>query len=160
MFSCATEQDYRMEDLDNILSGDEVKTCDNSAASDLYFCEQKANCSNNVEHPKMDPNLMDMNTYAASASFVLIGTLFTLVSGIFSFYNVCHTPVELIWGAHGLVLWNSVASTCYFLVLCLYGAEFSKRLSYGAPISDLARPKVDSYQWKSNDDIKLGYPYA
>ena len=88
MFSCASDQDYRMEDLDNILSGED-KICDNSAASDLYFCERKASCSNNVEHPKIDPNLMHMNTYAASASFVLIGALFTVVSGIFSFYNVC-----------------------------------------------------------------------
>ena len=160
MFSCANDKDYRTNDLENILSSN--SSCDNSAASDLHFCEQKANCTNNAQtQSKTDPDdaLMHMNTYAASVSFILIGAIFTVVSGIFSFYNVCHTPVELIWGVHGLLLWNGLCSFCYFVVLCTYGAEFNQRLSSGAPISDLARPKVDIYRWTTKEN-KLGYPYA
>ena len=157
LLSCGDSKDDRSEDLQNLLS---QKPCDNKASSDLQFCEKNVNCTKTPDvNFQAENGLMRYGTYVSSILFLVLGCIFTVISGIFSFVNVCHTPIELIYGAHGLILWNAIASLSYFLVICIFGGEFGQRLSNGAPISDLARPKAQEYLWQS-DSEKLGYSYA
>ena len=103
---------------------------------------------------------MTRGPYIAVVFFLVLGLLFTCTAGIFSFVNVAHTPIELIYGTHGLVIWNAIASLCYFLVLCIYGGLFDQKLSKIAPISDLIRPSsTEDQKWNSEGLANLGYAY-
>ena len=110
MYSCGKSEKDRKDDISNILSN---KTCDNTAASDIYFCDDKSagNCSE-VSNLDYDPgsHLMKYGTYISTIFFLSLGLLFTIVAQIFSVLNVCHTPIDLIYGTHGLVAWNAFAS--------------------------------------------------
>lgn len=52
---------------------------------------------------------MTYGPYVSTIFFVILGLFFTIISAIFSFFNVAHTPIELIFGSHGLVAWNAIA---------------------------------------------------
>ena len=43
-------------------------------------------------------------------------------------------------GVDGLVIWNLVASICYLLTLCLWGAEYNLTLKPNLGISETLRP--------------------
>ena len=117
MYSCGKSEKDRKDDISNILSN---KTCDNTAASDIYFCDDKSagNCSE-VTNLDYDPgsHLMKYGTYISTIFFLSLGLLFTIVAQIFSVLNVCHTPIDLIYGTHGLVAWNAFASKSQHQVL-------------------------------------------
>ena len=124
MFSCGKSKKDRKDDISNILSN---KTCDNTAASDIFFCDDKSagNCSEatNLDY---DPgsHLMKYGTYVSTIFFLSLGLLFTIVAQIFSVLNVCHTPIDLIYGTHGLVAWNAIASKSLLTTTsssCLFG---------------------------------------
>ena len=99
---------------------------------------------------------MKYGFYVTTIFFLIFGLIFTVVSEIFSFVNVCHTPVELIYGVDGLFLWNLIACLSYFLAMVIYGADFASR-NIG-PISDFARPQDSNYQWETSSR-HLGYSY-
>ena len=102
---------------------------------------------------------MTKGPYISTVFFMTLGLLFTIISGIFSFINVSHAPVELIYGTHGLVAWNIIASLCYFLVLCLFGGLYDQKLSILAPISDLIRPARSDLGWNSDGMASLAYSF-
>lgn len=165
MLSCGTSNQDRKDDISNILSD---KPCDNSRPSDIFFCDNKeaGNCSEVIINNGMDYNarirLMKYGTYVSTIFFLSLGLLFTIVSQISSVFNTCHTPIDLIYGTHGLVAWNAIASLSYFLVLCIWGAEIDQRISSSAPISDMARPppKLDaSLGLWTNESQAPGYSY-
>ena len=116
MLSCGTSNQDRKDDISNILSD---KPCDNSRPSDIFFCDNKdaGNCSDVIINSGMDYNakirLMQYGTYVSTIFFLSLGLLFTIISQISSVFNTCHTPIDLIYGTHGLVAWNAIASKYY-----------------------------------------------
>ena len=108
MLSCGDSSEKREQDLQDLLSD---HPCDNKLGSDLLFCQPNkvTNCTR--ADGKIDEGqLMQKGTYASTVAFVVLGLIFTLICQIFSVINVCHTPVEIIFGTHGLILWNAIAS--------------------------------------------------
>ena len=110
MLSCGTSNQDRKDDISNILSDN---PCDNQRASDIYFCQEKVtNCTNvdNNDYDSSKNHLMKYGTYVSTIFFLSLGLLFTIISQISSVFNTCHTPIDLIYGTHGLVAWNAIAS--------------------------------------------------
>ena len=115
ILSCGTSNQDRKDDISNILSD---KPCDNSRTSDIFFCQNAGNCSDVIIDSGMDYNyarirLIQYGTYVSTIFFLSLGLLFTIVSQISSVFNTCHTPIDLIYGTHGLVAWNAIASKYY-----------------------------------------------
>ena len=111
MLSCGKSNSDRKDDISNLLS---KKPCDNTLASDNYFCGNKdvvGNCTEtNISEYDPGSYLMRYGTYVSTIFFLSLGLLFTVISQIFSVFNVCHTPIDLIYGTHGLMAWNAIAS--------------------------------------------------
>ena len=132
MLSCGTSNQDRKDDISNILSN---KPCDNSRTSDIYFCGNKGagNCSEVIINSGMDSKirLMKYGTYVSTIFFLSLGLLFTIISQISSVFNTCHTPIDLIYGTHGLVAWNAIASK-YVLtyLLCKIGESYTILISH------------------------------
>ena len=134
MLSCGKSNQDRKDDISNILSD---KPCDNSRPSDIFFCDNKdaGNCSDVIINSGMDYNakirLMQYGTYVSTIFFLSLGLLFTIVSQISSVFNTCHTPIDLIYGTHGLVAWNAIASK-YVLtyLLCKIGESYTILISH------------------------------
>ncbi len=117
MMSCGQSKDNRQADLENILSN---KPCSNLFSADAYFCNDEGGdaidkCDYDPNPEPRDPrgSLMRYGTYVSTVFFLILALVFTLITAVFSFVNVCHTPVELIYGVQGLVAWNTIASMTF-----------------------------------------------
>lgn len=157
MMSCGEDGSWRASDIQSLFLD---KPCDNSVASDLFYCHNvPENCTKALGQNDTDlaSKMMRYNTYVPTVFFLVLALKFTVVSIIFSSFNTCHTPISMMFGVQGLMAWNAIAATSYFLSLTIFAGEYQQRLTEVAPISDLLRPP--SIQWSSEGQSSLGYSY-
>jgi len=165
MFSCGGKSD-----LQDILA--DIQTADTSDGDQLFCDEEKIN--NNVEfldktsvdtsaskytksNGRYDKLLLRATMYNTTLAFLCIGLFFAVVNLIFTVINIAHNPISSIFGVDGLVIWNVGVVLSYLLVLILWGAEFTSRLSKNLCISETLRN--GGIQWTSEDQASLGYSF-
>jgi hypothetical protein len=56
-----------------------------------------------------EKKMLNRGPYVATIVFVVFGLIMTLVSSGFGAYNAFSSPIEMIVGVHGLVIWHGSA---------------------------------------------------
>ncbi|TRY76794.1 hypothetical protein TCAL_07416 [Tigriopus californicus] len=166
MFSCA---DSKKLDIEDIL-GDCPYT---NVEGDLFFCENSEKSSKGDKTDKVcdgttynsteigrdeSERMFGVGLFATVGMFLILGLIFTLLSGLLGVFNAFSNPIEWYTGLYGLVVLHSISACLYFLVSALYGGLFDQQLKNNAPISDVIR-FGDKNNWSSNKGSSLGYSY-
>ncbi|XP_023340064.1 uncharacterized protein LOC111710232 [Eurytemora carolleeae] len=154
MYSCGG-----IEDIKDILKG---KNSSEDTSSGDNICKEKgweneANSAGIDTNGPIAENMIKFGLWLSTIIFFFIGLTFSLINIVLVILNTAHNPVSSILGIDGLVIWNIGSSVSYLLVLILWGALFSSRISENLCISETLR--VNGLQWSSAGQSSLGYSY-
>ncbi|XP_053213266.1 clarin-2-like [Panonychus citri] len=101
-----------------------------------------------------NPSLMPFGLWLFTILSVAIAMLFGLVSLIFSIINTVITPIEVITGLRGLLLWNGFGVLFSGAACLSWFIQFRNKLSRNV----LTQEEIND-GWSSENRSKLGYSY-
>lgn len=67
--------------------------------------------------PAENKLLMRKSTYVMTMLFLIVGLIWTIVAIIFAVLNAFSNPIQWIVSYYGLLVWNGIATFCYFVVV-------------------------------------------
>jgi len=166
MYSCGSTSDLRHQDISNLLETN-VSHILSTVQAEIEYCTTQPNsrqigasdmalyCLVDEVGSRVDL-MLRFSMWVCVLLLLIFGILVTVTTTVVTAVNTCQNPVQPIWGVDGLVIFNALAGFIYFLVMVLWGAEFSSKDNKNLSISDTLRPC--GIQWRTTG-LALGWSY-
>lgn len=165
MYSCGTTSSLAHKDLANLLQTN-ITGILSTIQAQINYCpefphqthqeDMARSCLLEEKFDERKSLMVSFSMVVCVFVFLIFGILLTLLTTILTAINTCQNPVSAIWGVDGLVIFNSTAGFIYFIVMVLWGAEFSNMDKKNISISDTLRPC--GIQWRTKH-LSLGVSY-
>lgn len=105
---------------------------------------------------KYENEFLSAGLWLTTVVFLLLTITFASLSGLFSILNIWYNPVQFIFGAHGLYVWNGISLGFCCLTMIFWSSLYGIFISKNIGITDTLRSTA---HFSSNGLAHLGFSF-